>query len=138
MYRIRRFGVLQTATTVAAIYVFVVAILPCLRDHRGHFRRQQRHSSGALGLVVVAVLAALFYGVFGWIATAIGCAIYNVVSGWVGGIEVQIDPVAPPPPPPAWGPITAGGPPPLAAGRAADLVASDRLTARSLGAVRAV
>ena len=43
------------------------------------------------------LLAALIYGVFGWIFTAIACAIYNLAAGWVGGIEVQVNQSAPPP-----------------------------------------
>jgi hypothetical protein len=29
--------------------------------------------------------------------------VYNLAAGWVGGIEVQVETVAPPPPVPAWG-----------------------------------
>ncbi len=114
MYRIRRFGVLQTATTVAAIYVFVIAIFAVPGAILVGLSAGRNNSAGALGLVVVAVVIAVVYGVLGWVITAIGCAIYNVVAGWVGGIEVQIDPVAPPPAaaaPPAWGPITQTTPP---------------------------
>jgi hypothetical protein len=111
MYRIRRFGVVQTATTVAAIYIFVVAIFAIPGAILVSASGSGSNGSGALGLVIIAVLAAALYGIVGWIVTAIGCAVYNVVSGWVGGIEVQIDPVAPPPAAPSWGPITPPAPP---------------------------
>ena len=110
MYRIRRFGVVQTATTFAAIYFFVVALfaIPLTLI----VATARNNSAGALAIVVFALVGAAVYGLVGWVITAIGCVLYNVVSGWVGGIEVQIDPVAPPPPPPAWGPITSTTPPP--------------------------
>ena len=44
-----------------------------------------------MGILVFGLLAAVLYGVVGWILTAIGCAVYNLVAGWVGGIEVQVD-----------------------------------------------
>ncbi len=37
------------------------------------------------------ILVPLFYGVFGFIVTALGCVIYNLVSGWTGGIELEFD-----------------------------------------------
>ena len=38
----------------------------------------------------VALLLPIFYGVLGFIFTAIGCAIYNFVAGLVGGVEVEL------------------------------------------------
>jgi len=64
---------------------------------------------GGLGVLAFGALIALFYGAIGWIFTAIACALYNLVAGWTGGIEIQIESVAPPPAP-SWGP--AGGSPP--------------------------
>jgi hypothetical protein len=62
-----------------------------------------------VGVFVFGLLAALIYGVIGWIFTAIACAIYNLAAGWVGGIEVQVDQSAPPPVPQLWAP---SAPPP--------------------------
>ena len=47
-----------------------------------------------VGVVILGLLAALFYGAFGWIFTAIACLLYNLVAGWVDGIEVQVEAVA--------------------------------------------
>ena len=112
MYRIRRFGVVKTATVVAVMYVLVtaivgvpVAILVVLAG-RGRGIEALGPTVAAGALFVVA-----FYGIFGWIFTAIACALYNVAAGWVGGIEVQVEPVTPPPAPPVWGPTTATTPP---------------------------
>ena len=103
MYRISRFGVVKTATMVALIYVIVVAIffVPAAIIVLALGR-----STGvaAGGVLIGGVLIAIVYAAFGWIFTAIGCAIYNVAARWVGGIEVQLQPVAPPPPVPLWAP----------------------------------
>jgi hypothetical protein len=114
MYRIRRFAIVQTATTVAAIYVFVILLfgIPAALIVGLSAGDSNGNSTGALGLLFVALIAAVIYGLLFWIVTAIGCALYNVVSRWVGGIQLQIDPVAPPAPPPAWGPVTTTAPPP--------------------------
>jgi hypothetical protein len=47
---------------------------------------------------------ALFYGIIGWVFTAIACLTYNLVARWTGGIEVQVVQAPPPEPVPAWGP----------------------------------
>jgi hypothetical protein len=54
------------------------------------------------GIVVFGLLAIFGYGLLGWVFTAIAAAVYNLAARWVGGIEVQIETVAPPPPMPAW------------------------------------
>jgi hypothetical protein len=46
-------------------------------------------AGGGFG-VGFALLLPLFYGLLGFVFTAIGCIIYNLVAGWVGGIEVEI------------------------------------------------
>ena len=115
MYRIRRFGIVQTATMFAVIYIVVIALFAipaALIVGLSGASSSEGNSSAALGVVVVALIVAVVYGLIGWVFTAIACALYNVVAGWVGGIEVQIDPVAPPPAPPTWGPITQSAPPP--------------------------
>lgn len=111
MYRIRRFGVVRTATVVAVLYMIMIAIffVPAavivLAVGRGD------SAGGALGVLFVGLLAAVLYAVLGWVFTAIACALYNVAAGWVGGIEVQVEAVAPPAPVPTWGPIVTPPPP---------------------------
>ena len=109
MYRISRFGVVKTATMVALIYVIVIAIffVPAAIVVVA-FGRSTGVAAG--GVLIGGVLIALVYAAFGWIFTAISCAIYNLAARWVGGIEVQLQPVAPPPPVPLWAPSIA--PPP--------------------------
>jgi hypothetical protein len=114
MVRIRRFGVVKTATIVAVMYVLIVAIFvvpfAILAAAAG-----RGDGSGTASFVLIGVFVALFYGLIGWVFTAIACAIYNIAAGWVGGIEVELENVVPPPPPPAWGP-SAPPPAPPAAG----------------------
>lgn len=112
VYRIRRFGILKTATVVALIYMVIVAIVAIpfallvivAGSSQGGFGQ-----TTAIGAVTLAFAAIVVYGILGWIFTAIACALYNLVAGWTGGIEVQVEPVAPPPLPPAWG-TSAGSP----------------------------
>lgn len=111
MFRIRRFGIVQTATTVAVLYMVAIAILivpfaflatallPAIPASDGP-------TFDVSGIIVFALIAIVGYGVATWVITAISCAVYNLVAGWVGGIQVQLDPVAPPPPVPTWGPTS--------------------------------
>ena len=107
MYRIRRFGVVKSSTVVAVMYVIVIAVfaLP-IAVGVALFGRGDT-AGGAAGVLVLGLLAAAVYGVLGWVFTAIACALYNLV----GGIEVQVEPVAPPPPAPIWGPTGTASPP---------------------------
>ena len=116
MFRIQRFNVVKTATVAAVIYMIVIAIFVVpfvlLVAFAGVSAPGGAAGQTAAGALVFGLVAILLYGFFGWIATAIACVIYNVVAGWIGGIEVQLEAVAPPPAPPAW--ITEGqapGPP---------------------------
>lgn len=39
----------------------------------------------------LTILMPIFYGVMGFVFTAIAAALYNVVAGWIGGIELELD-----------------------------------------------
>lgn len=107
MYRIRRFGVMKTATVVAVMYVVIIAIFVVPFAILAMAFRSDAAGGGAV--LVFGLVAALVYGAAGWVITAIACALYNLVAGWTGGIEVQVEAVGPPPPIPVWG-TTAGTP----------------------------
>lgn len=113
MYRIRRFGVIQTATIVAVIYILAIGIfaIPVAILVIAY----SPGNSAALGLSVLmgGLLAALLYAAIGWIFTAVACLLYNLAAGWTGGIEVQVEPVGPPPAPPTWSPSGMPAPPTL-------------------------
>ena len=105
MYRIRRFGVLKTATVVAVMYMLIVGVfvVPFLLLALVFAPTQGSSAMGGIGGILVFGLLAIFgYGLLGWVFTAIGVAIYNLAARWVGGIEVEIETVAPPPPLPTW------------------------------------
>jgi hypothetical protein len=106
MYRIRRFNVVKTATVVAVMYMVIIAVFVVpfliLFAFVGIAGSSQQAQGGVGALLGIGIFAILFYAILGWIFTAIACVIYNLVAGWIGGIEVQVEPVAPPPPPPAW------------------------------------
>jgi hypothetical protein len=124
MVRIRRFNVLKTSTVVAVMYVVIVAIfaIPFLLivGIAGVSTNDGPNvGAGMVGGLVLSVVIALFYGLIGWVFTAVACLIYNLVAGWIGGIEVEVDRVEPPAPPPAWmapggSPTAPPGPPPSA------------------------
>ena len=114
MFRIRRFGVMKTATVVAVMYMLIVAVfvVPFLLLALVLGSTTGYGGTGGIGGILIFGLLAIFgYGALGWVFTAIGAAIYNLAAGWVGGIEVQIESVAPPPPMPVW----AASPPPPSA-----------------------
>ncbi len=117
MFRIRRFGVMKTATVVAVMYMVIVAIFvvpfALLVAIAGTSTGTGDGVQGGLGAALVLGVVAIFgYGLIGWVFTALACLIYNLVAGWVGGIEVQVETVAPPPTLPDWG--TTPQPPPAA------------------------
>lgn len=122
MYRIRRFGVIKTATVVAVMYMLIVAVfvVPFLLLALVFAPIQGSSAGGGIaGILAFGLLAIFGYGALGWVFTAIGAAIYNLAARWVGGIEVEIENVAPPPPLPAWNagptappPAGPAGPPP--------------------------
>ncbi len=128
MTRIRRFGVVKTATVAAVFYglaaliffgilaVFVLigataAInVPGNQIPGGMFGA----TAGTMGVILAGVIIAVIYAVFGWIFTAIACLIYNFIAGFTGGVEFQLELVPPPAAIPAttWTPPPAAPPPP--------------------------
>ena len=112
MYRIRRFGIVKTATVVAVIYLVVIAIFFAIALLAVAVSPQTWPGATVANVAVGGLIVAVIYAFFGWIFTAIACAIYNLAAGWVGGIEVQVEAVAPPPAAPSWGPTYASNPPP--------------------------
>jgi hypothetical protein len=117
MFRIRRFNILKTSTVVALMYMVIVTVIfvpfLLLVGIAGmSVNDGPTQGAGAIGVLGIGVFVVLFYGILGWVFTAIACAVYNIVAGWVGGIEVQVEQVTPPTPPPAW--LAPGTTPPSA------------------------
>ena len=125
MIRIRRFGVVRTATVAAVLYglgsliffaIFAVIFLifgSSLSNIPGtDVPPFAIGAGGAVGILISGVIFSAIYAVFGWIVTAILCLLYNAVAGMTGGIELQLEapPVAPALPAATWSP-PAGSPP---------------------------
>lgn len=113
MYRIRRFGILKTATVAAIMYVIIIAIFfvpaTLIVGIASTSGGASTVGTNVGGLIIAGLLAALLYGLLGFVVTAVACAVYNLAAGWVGGIEVQVESLQPPQTPPMWGPV-GGGP----------------------------
>ncbi len=94
MYRIRRFGVMKTATVVAIMYMLVVGVFVIPFGLLALLIAPTQGSGGfgsASGILLFGVVAIFGYGLLGWVFTAVAAAVYNLAARWVGGIEVQID-----------------------------------------------
>ena len=119
MFRIRRFGVIRTANVVAFFYVVIVVVIAIpiglivaiAAPAGGNLPGGAFTGNAAgLGIIFFGFLAAVFYGILGWIFTALACLLYNFAAGMIGGIEIQLEAVEPPPPTAVW----SGTPPPAA------------------------
>jgi hypothetical protein len=106
VFQIRRFGVIRTSNVVAFFYLAIIAIIfvpIAVIVALATPADQSMGGLGAVGVLVFGLLAAILYGVFGWIFTALACLLYNFAAGVVGGIEIQLEAVQPPKPVPTWG-----------------------------------
>ena len=84
--RIRRFGIAQTAKVIGVLYALMGLIFVPLFLVIGMF--SPRHSGMGTGF---ALAMPIFYGLLGFVGTAIGCLVYNFVAGYVGGVEVELE-----------------------------------------------
>ncbi len=99
--RISHISPLQLGTVLAVLYgtlalvVFVplFLIIGLIASHLPQTTNQQ--PMPAIGMVAGAVIAPIFYAVFGFIGGVIAAFIYNLVAGWTGGIEITLVDVAP-------------------------------------------
>ena len=106
---------MKTATVVAIMYMIIVGVfaIPFALLALIAAPAQGSGLGGAGSIVIFALIAIFLYGLLGWVFTAIAVAVYNLAARWVGGIEVEIETVAPPPPVPTWGAtVPPSSPPP--------------------------
>jgi hypothetical protein len=114
--QIKRVGVMSyakiTAVTCAAfgLIIGILYALIFMIFGAAMLAGSGRNSTGAgmgsifVGLIFI-IAFPIFYAVLGFIFGAIGALVYNVASGFVGGIELELEPVATEyavPPPPQW------------------------------------
>lgn len=114
---VKRIGVLSLAkieAVVLAVFGFIIGLFYALFfGAMGAMMPAGRGGAamGGIGLLAIIIIPVL-YGVFGFIAGAIGAVIYNFAAGFMGGIELELENAAPnyqygAPPPHQY-----GGPPP--------------------------
>lgn len=92
--RIRRFSVLQTSW-VAAIILFCVMLIfmipmGLIFSIMGKSGLMPGNFPGFGGAIFFVL--PFFYGIVGFVMTAISCLIYNLIAGWTGGIELEFEP----------------------------------------------
>jgi drug/metabolite transporter (DMT)-like permease len=86
--RVRRFGVIQTANTVAMLYLIIIGIIAVPVALIGLLVGVAGQPAGYSALLII--LAPILYAIFGWLFAALACLIYNLSAGWIGGVEVTV------------------------------------------------
>ena len=93
---IRRVAPLSVAKISGALYaimgLFIGAIFSLISIVSSAFAQQG--SQAGLGVLfgAAAIIALpIFYGVVGFIGSALAALIYNALAGWLGGIEIEVD-----------------------------------------------
>ena len=89
------FGILYALFGLIFLPFFAIAWLA------GFFADSGEASAGAAGLMVVgmivmAVIFPIMYGVMGFFGGLIVAGLYNLIARWVGGIEFEVEDVAEP------------------------------------------
>jgi len=110
MFRLRSVGVFSSAKIFAVIqgaigiligfFVLIFAVV-------GAAIVPGQQKLGMIGMIIVAVLAPVFYAVLGFVMGAIWAFVYNLAAQAMGGLELQLEavphPVVAPPPAPVAG-----------------------------------
>ncbi len=93
MKRIKRFGIYQTSKVAAIIYFLISAIFvsPFALVSSLMGTNSAFSSVFPFGGGVFFIIIPFFYGIVGFIVTAISCFFYNLTANWTGGIEVEIE-----------------------------------------------
>ena len=96
MQTIRSVGVLSVAKIMGATqacmglifvpFFLLFAVLSALAP----MQNKPWGTLGAVGMAATAILLPVFYGVFGFIAGAVGALIYNLLAKWLGGIQIEL------------------------------------------------
>ena len=48
------------------------------------------------GMIAMAVIFPILYGVMGFVGGVIVAALYNLIARWIGGLEFEVEDVTPP------------------------------------------
>ena len=50
---------------------------------------------GGIGMVIMAIMFPVIYGLMGFVGGMIGALIYNLAARFIGGIQIELEPVQP-------------------------------------------
>ena len=91
--RIRRIGVVRTATVLALVYAVggAMILIPSALVALLVLPDAQPGAFGSLQFLGSALLSPLLYAFLGWPVTALVLIAYNVVARWLGGIEYEVE-----------------------------------------------
>jgi hypothetical protein len=100
---IARFDPVRTANIIAALYAVIVLVVglvfavpfALVALVAGQDAGSGVATGGVIGVLVLLVLAVVFYAGIGWVMTALVCALYNALAGRIGGIRVEVQPEGP-------------------------------------------
>jgi len=90
MQYLRRFGVGQTAKTMAVLYFLVMAVIAVIAIPVVLLFRPDYGPLGGVGFVVFIVIAPFLYAGIAFVMTAVVTSIYNFAASKVGGIEIEL------------------------------------------------
>lgn len=105
MFRLRSIGVLSSAKIFAVVQAAIgilVGFLFLIFAIVGAALAPAQQKLGMAGMIVIAILMPVIYGLIGFVAGAIWAFVYNLVAQAIGGLELQLDAIpagsfAPPP-----------------------------------------
>jgi Na+/H+-dicarboxylate symporter len=93
MYSLRSIGVLSCAKMMGAFYActgLLVIPMMLVAIVAGAASQQGFSALGAVGLLTMALFMPVFYGLFGFLAGALGAWLYNEIARRLGGIRIEI------------------------------------------------
>jgi len=96
MFRLRSIGVLSSAKIfgiVQGAIGILVGFLFLIFAIVGAAIVPAQQKLGMMGMIVIAVLMPVFYGVIGFVMGALWAFVYNLAAQAVGGMELQLDAV---------------------------------------------
>lgn len=102
--RIKRIAPLQAGKMLGVLYacmgliflpfIGVAAVAGAFAEHAQHVNTTGGGAAAGLAvgmMVILGLMAPIFYGLMGFLLGVIGAAIYNLIAGWLGGIEVEVE-----------------------------------------------
>ena len=101
---IRRVSPISLAKVVGLLYailgLLIGAFMSLIFTVIGSAAPSEMHTAPFVGMMFGAgaiVVLPLFYGVLGFIGAGLAALVYNGLAGMIGGIEIEVDALAPSP-----------------------------------------